>query len=186
MINGGTGIIESNVVTDVLTDSSKMIFRTDTFPINPFMSRTLVIALQDKSTLSCNRIVRASSDIGKSRIYHGRIGTPIVNKKIWSVDDNFSVRSDVDKADKLDTIVQKYPTNESNRAYPRIEEESLESVFSKIVEESNLSKRMNLANSLSIESPKLVHFGHPPIEKNNVRNMLDDIVSTRVENSDGI
>ena len=36
MINGGTGIISSNVVTDVLTDSSKMIFKTDTFPLKPF------------------------------------------------------------------------------------------------------------------------------------------------------
>ena len=52
MINGGTGIISSNVVTDVLTDSSKMIFKTDTFPLNPFKSQTLVIALQDKSTVS--------------------------------------------------------------------------------------------------------------------------------------
>ena len=37
-INGGTGIIKSNTVTDVLTDSSKMIF------VNPLKSQTLVIA----------------------------------------------------------------------------------------------------------------------------------------------
>ena len=65
--------------------------------------------------LSCNRIVRASSDIGNSRIDHGRIGTPIVYKKIWSVDDNF-----MDKGDKLDTIVQRYPTNERNAVSPQI------------------------------------------------------------------
>ena len=76
MINGGTGIISSNIVTDVLTDSNKMIFKTDTFPLNPFKSKTLVIASQDESTLSSNRIVRTSSDIGSSRIDHGRIGTP--------------------------------------------------------------------------------------------------------------
>ena len=51
MINGGTGIISSNVVTDVLADSRKMVFRTDTFPLNPFKSQTLVIALQDEFTL---------------------------------------------------------------------------------------------------------------------------------------
>ena len=106
MINGGTGIISSNVVADVLTDSNKMIFKTNMFPLNPSKSQTLVIASQDESTLSSNRIVRTSSDIGNSRIDHGRIGTPIANKKIWNADDNFSVRSDVDKADKLDTIVQ--------------------------------------------------------------------------------
>ena len=97
MINGGTGVISSNVVTDVLTDSRKMILKTDMFPLGPFKSQTLVIASQNEPMLSCNRIVRASSDIGNIRIDHGRIGTPIVNKKIWSVDDNFSVRSDVVK-----------------------------------------------------------------------------------------
>ena len=91
MINGGTGIIESNVVTDVLTDSSKMIFKTNTFPLNTFKSYTLVIPSQNEPMLSCDKIVRASSDIGNSKIDHGRIGTPIVNKNIWSVDDNFSV-----------------------------------------------------------------------------------------------
>ena len=45
-INGGTGIISSNVVTDVLRDSNKMIFRTDTFTPNPSKSQTLVIASQ--------------------------------------------------------------------------------------------------------------------------------------------
>ena len=63
MIIGGTGIIESNVVTDVLTDSRKMIFNTDTFPLDPFKYQTLVIESQNKPTLSCNRIVRALSDI---------------------------------------------------------------------------------------------------------------------------
>ena len=143
-----------------------------TFPIDPFKSPTLVISLQNKPTLSCNRIVCASSDIGNSRIDCGRIGTPIVNEKIWSVDDKFSVRSDVGKADKLDTIVQQYPTNEGNTASLRIEEESLESIFSKIIKESNSRERMNLAKPLNIETPNLIHFGNPPIETENVENLL--------------
>ena len=144
MINGGTGIISNNVVTDVLTDSSKMIFKTDTFLLNPFKLQTLVIASQDESTLSSNRIVRMLSDIGNSRIDHGRIGTPIVNEDIWSINDNFNARSDVGEADKLNTIIQRYLTNKRNTASPQIEEEILESVFSKIIEESNSSERMNL------------------------------------------
>ena len=116
MINGGTGIIESNVVTDVLTDSSEMIFKTDTFPLDTFTSQKLVIASQNKAKLSCNRIERASSEIGKSRINHGRIVTPIVNKNIWSVDDSFSVRSDVDEVDKFATIFQRSLTNERKTA----------------------------------------------------------------------
>ena len=148
-------------------DSIKMILKSNSFPLNPLKSQTLMIASQNEPTLSCNRIVRVSSEIGNSRIDHGRIGTPIVNKKIWSVDDNFSVRSDVGEADKLNTSVHQYPTNDRNTASPRIEEESLKSVFSKIVKESNLSERMDLANSSSIEIPKLVPFGYPPMETDN-------------------
>ena len=118
VISRGKSIVK-NVVTDVLMNSGKMIFKTDTFPLDPFKYQTLVIASQDESTLCSNRIVCASSDIGNSRIDHGRIVTPIVNKKIWSVDDNFSVRSDVDEADKLYTIVQRSLTNERNTASPK-------------------------------------------------------------------
>ena len=109
-----------------------------------------------------------------------------MNKTICSVNDNFNVRSDVGEADKLDNIVQRSPTNERNTASPRIEEESLEIIFSKIVEESPPSEQMNLANSLSIETPKLIHFGQPPIETENVGNLLDGIVATIIENSNGI
>ena len=45
---------------------------------------------------------------------------------------------------------------------------------------------MNLTNSLGIESPKLLHFGHPPIETKNVGNLLDGIVATRIDNYNGI
>ena len=45
---------------------------------------------------------------------------------------------------------------------------------------------MNLANSASIESPKLVNFRHPPIETENVGKLLDGIVATMIENSDRI
>ena len=63
-----------------------------------------------------------------------------------------------------------------------IEEDSLESIFSKIVDESNSSEQMNLANSASIEIPKLVHFGHPPVETENVGNLINGISATRIEN----
>ena len=79
-----------------------------------------MIALQDKTTLSSNSIVCTSSDTGNSRIDHGRIGTPIVNKNILSEDDNFRVKIDMDEADKLNTIVQRSPTNKGNTASSRI------------------------------------------------------------------
>ena len=49
-----------------------------------------------------------------------------------------------DEADKLDTIVQLYPTNERNTVSQKIEEESLESVFSKIVEEKRTDEPREL------------------------------------------
>ena len=55
----------------------------------------------------------------------------------------------------------------------KIEEGGLESSFPKIIKESNSSERMNLANSLVIETPKLLSFGHPPMETDNVGHRID-------------
>ena len=121
MLHGGTSIISSNVIMHVLTESSKMILKSDSFPFNPLKSKRLVIALPTKPFLSCDRDVHTSSEIGDSRLDHGRIGTPFVNKNIWSGDANFSVRSDVGKADKIDTAVQRSSTDEMNTASSRIE-----------------------------------------------------------------
>ena len=122
MIHGGTSIISSNVITHVLTDSSNMILKSDSFPLNPLNSKTLVIASQPGSFLSCDRNVRALIEIGDSRPDHGRIGTPFVNENIWSGDENFSVRSDVGKVNKPDNAVQRSSTNERNTASLQIEE----------------------------------------------------------------
>ena len=40
---------------------------------------------------------------------------------------------------------------------------------------------MNLANSASMETPKLVSFGHPPMETDNVGHRIDGIVATIIE-----
>ena len=56
----------------------------------------------------------------------------------------------------------------------------MESICPKIIKESNSSERMNLANYLSIESPKIVSFGHPPMHTENVGHLIDGIVATRV------
>ena len=159
-----------------------MILKSYMFPLGSFKSQMLMIASQNEPMLSCDRIVRAASEIGDSKIYHGRIGTPIMNKTIWSVDDNFSIQSDIGEANKLDTNVQRYPTNDRNTAYLWIEEESLKSVLSKIIEESNSSERMNLTNYAIIEPTHIGSFGHLPMETDNV----GGIVANRIENSDGL
>ena len=180
IIHGGGSIISSNVITHVLTNSTEMILKSDSFPFNPLKSQTLVIAPLTKPFLTCDKDVRASSEIGASRPERDRIGTPFVNKEIWSRDDNFSVRSDVVEAEKLDTAVQRSLTNERNTASSKIEEGSPKSICPKIIKESNSSEQMNLANSLLVQTPNLVSFGHPPMKTDNVVHRSDGSVATRV------
>ena len=45
---------------------------------------------------------------------------------------------------------------------------------------------MNLANSVLVQTPKLVSFRHPPIQTDNVGNPIDSIAATRVMDQDGI
>ena len=134
-----------------------------------------------------DRDVRSTSVIVASRPNHIRIGTPFMNKDISSGDDVLSnVRSEVGKADKIDTAVQRSLTNKMNTAPLRIEEGSPKSIFTEIAEESNSSERMNLANSLGVHTPKLISFRHPPMQKDNVGHRSDGSVATREEDQDGI
>ena len=55
-----------------------------------------------------------------------------------------------------------------------------------IVEESNLSKRMNLANYLCVQTPKLVSFRYLPMQIDNVGNPINSIAATRVMDQDKI
>ena len=98
-----------------------MTLKSDSFGFDPIKAQTLVIAPLTEPFLTSDRDVRASSEIGDSRTERGSIGTPFVNKNIWSGDDAFSVRSDVGEIDKLDTSVQRSLNDESNRAPSRIE-----------------------------------------------------------------
>ena len=94
-----------------------------------------MIAPLTEPFLTSNRDIRVASVIGDSMPESGRIDTPFVNKKIWSRDDAFSVRSDFGELDKLDTDVQRSSTDERNTTSSQIEEGSLESICPKIVEE---------------------------------------------------
>ena len=57
---------------------------------------------------------------------------------------------------------------------------SLESICPKIIKELNSGDRMNLANSLLVQTPNLVSFGHPPMETKNVGHRSNRSVATRV------
>ena len=115
------------------------------------------------------------------------IGTPFMNKDVLSRDDALStVQSDVGELDKLNTAVQQSSTNERNTAPSQIEEGSPKIIFHEIVEESNSRERMNLANSLGVQNPKLLSFRHPTMQTDSVGHRSDGSVATRVVDEDGI
>ena len=94
----------------------------------------------------------------------GRIVSPGMKEDISSINDvRNTARSDVAEVDKLDTAVQKSSNDKRNTAPSQIEEGSSKSILTEIVEESNLSERINLAKSLDVHTPKIVSFRHPPM-----------------------
>ena len=60
MIHGGTSIISSNVITHVLTDSSKMIIKSESFPLNPLKSKTRVRSYHNSERIQVAMQPRAS------------------------------------------------------------------------------------------------------------------------------
>ena len=77
-----------------------------------------------------------------------------MNKDISSRDDVQSTfRSDVSEADKLDAAVQRSLSDKWNAAPSRIVEVNPKSIFREIVEKSDSSEHMNLANSLGVQTP---------------------------------
>ena len=187
IIQGGGGIICSNVITHVLTNSSKMTLERYYFSFDPLKSQMLVIAPLTKPFLISDRDVCMPSVIGAIRTNHSRIDNPFMNKYISSRDDILStVWSDIGEAEKLDTAVQRSSTDKRNTAPSRIEEGSPKIIFTEIFEESNSSERMNLAKSLGVQTPKLVLLRHPPMQTDNVGQRRDGSVATRVMEQDGI
>ena len=76
VISRRTSIV-NNIVTDILTDSSKQLSKTNIFQLNLLKSETLVIGPQDKSVKSMNKIISTPSDSINIRGNHiSRIDTP--------------------------------------------------------------------------------------------------------------
>ena len=88
--------------------------------------------------------------------------------------------------DKLDAAVQQSPSDEFNTASSRIVEGSPESIFRKVVEKFDSSERMNLANSLSVQTPELVLLRHTPMQTENVGKQRSGGAATRIANQDGV
>ena len=123
-----------------------------------------MVAPLNEPFLAIDGDVRSASIIGASRPDQSRIIAPGMNEDISSRDDvQSTVRSYVGKPDKLDASVQRSSSNEWNAAPSRIVEGSPKSIFREIVEKSDSSKRMNLANYLSVQNTELVLLRHTPM-----------------------
>ena len=86
----------------------------------------------------------------------------------------------------MDAAVQKSSSDEWNAAPLRIVEGSTKSIFREIVEKSGSSEHMDLANSLGIQTPKLVLLRHTPMQTDNVGKRRGSGVATRIAYQDGI
>ena len=146
-----------------------------------------MVAPLDEPFLASNGNVRLASMIGESRTDKSRIIAPGMNKDISSRDDvRSTVRSDVGKPDKLDAAVQQSLSDEWNTESSQIVEGSPESIFRKVIKKFDSSKRMNLANSLGVQTPELVILRHTPMQTDNIGKQRGGGVATRISNKDGI
>ena len=106
IVQGGGGIICSDVITHVLTNSSEVTLESDSFMFKPLKAKTLMIAHLIEPFPKSDGDVRSTSVIGASGPDHSRIVAPGINKDISSRNDvRSTARSDVSEAVKLDTAV---------------------------------------------------------------------------------
>ena len=134
IIQGGENIICTDFITNILTNPDELTLGSDSFPFDPLKAQPLMVAPLDEPFLASNGNVRSASIIGASWPDQSRIIVPGINVDIYSRDDvRSTARSDVGEADKLDTSVQRYSSDEWNTESSRIVEGSPESIFLKVV-----------------------------------------------------
>ena len=83
IISGDTNI-GTNLVTNVLTNSSEQFFKTDLSRLNTLQYEAFMIGSQDESVESNRKIICTYRDSRNNRGDHTRIETPGVNKDILS------------------------------------------------------------------------------------------------------
>ena len=151
--------------------------------LNMFQSKAFVVGLHDESVEGNRSIICTSCDSRNSRGDHSRIGTPGVNKDVFSPrsDKTLNLMSFTDNIEKFDTHVHGSVTQESNLESSCIEEVGVKSIFPEIGKEFNSSVRVNLANSVLSKSPKFISLRHLTVETADIRN-INFTTSTRVKN----
>ena len=117
----------------MLTNPTKVSLGSDFFPFNPEQAQTLMVTSLIEALLASNGNIRSASILGASRTNQSRIFAPGMHKDISGRDDvRSTVRNDVREADKLDTTVDGFTTNERNTESSRIEECTPKSIFHKV------------------------------------------------------
>ena len=97
-----------------------------------------------------------------------------------------TVRSDVRIADKLDTTVEAFTTDKRNTASSRIIESAPKIIFIKESKQFDSSSKMNLANSVRVNTTDLVYFRDPPVNTYNVTDGRSGGVATIIADKDRI
>ena len=174
--------IGTNLVMHVLTNSSEQSFNTNLTRLNTFQSEVFVIGSQDKSVERNRKIICTSRDIRNIRGDNSRIGTPGVNKEVWSPrsDTTSNVLSCMENVEKFDTLVHGSTTQERNLESSCIKEVGGKSIFPELGKEPDSSVQVNLANSVLSERPKFISLGHPTVDRADIRN-IDFATSTRAK-----
>ena len=117
IIYGRNGIIQSDVITHLITDHSQMSLKGDYFPFHKKEASTLMFTSFVEAFLTRNRHICMAGIVGASRPNHSRIFPPGMNEYILSGNNvRSTVRSDVRIADKLDTNVEAFTTDNRNTA----------------------------------------------------------------------
>ena len=110
-----------------------------------------------------------------------------MNEDILSGNDvTTTVRSDVQVAEKLDTTVEAFTSDKRNTESLGIIESAPKSMFIKDSEQFDSNGRMNLANSVPVETPDLVSFRDPPIQTHNVTDGRSGGVATSIADKDRV
>ena len=169
IIEGGENIVHADIITHMLTNPTQVSLGSDSFPFDPDQAQTLMVTSLIESLLASNGNIRSASILGASRNYQSRIFSPGMHEDISGRDDvRSTVRNDVREADKLDATVDGSSTDEENTASSQIEESTPKSIFRKGIKNIDSSDRMNLANSLRVQTPDLISFRDPTIKTDNV------------------
>ena len=164
-----------------------MSLKGDSFLFDKKEAPTLVLTSFVEAFLARNQHICTTSIVGARRPNHSWIFSPGMHEDISGRDNvRSTVCNDVQIADKLDTTVESFTTDERNTASSRIVECTPKIIFVKEIKEFELSSKMNLANSVPIKTPDLVSFRDLTVNIDNVTDGRSGGVATSIANKDRI